>query len=171
MEADQFLDKLNIWLRSAIPFVVVLIFILFGLSPTKVSGLVEVLPIYSIIGAYYWSVYKPDLFSYGSGFSLGLIEDILFGLALGSSSLTILAFQWVIFNQQKLFSDDSFKNTWLAFSLICFAALILKWVIISILSETSFSSLIDLLFTYILTLAFYPFSAWVFTKVRNLVFT
>jgi len=84
--------------------------------------------------------------------------------------LTILTVQWVIFNQQKLFSDDSFKNTWLAFSFICFAALILKWVFISILSETSFSSLIDLLFTYILTLAFYPLSAWVFTKVRNLVF-
>ena len=171
METDQLLDKINIWIRSSIPFFVVLFFLLFGLSPTKVPGLVEILPIYSIIGAYYWSIYKPNLFSYGSGFVIGIIEDFLFGLPLGSSPLVILIIQWVIFNQQKLFTDDSFKNTWFAFCFICFASLLLKWVIISILSGTSFFSLVDLLFTYFLTLAFYPCAAWVFTRVRILVFT
>ena len=170
MESDQILDKLIFWLRSSIPFVTVLILLLFGLAPTKIPGFSYVVPIYSIIGVYYWSMYKPELFSYGSGFSLGLFEDLLIGLPLGSSSLVILFIQWVIFNQQKLFADDSFVSDWIVFCFISSVALIVKWILIFILSEISFTSFVDLVFVYLLTIFIYPLIALVFTKVRNWMF-
>lgn len=76
-------QRMDVMARHMVPFALVLLLILLAATPTHLPGMVRVGPMLSLIGVYYWSVYRPDLFRYGSAFTLGLFEDVLTGCAAG----------------------------------------------------------------------------------------
>lgn len=45
--------------RHMVPFIVTLMLVLLAATPTHVPGVVRVGPMLSLIGVYYWSVYRP----------------------------------------------------------------------------------------------------------------
>lgn len=159
--------KIDLRARRVLPFGLTMIILLFGLTPTHVPGLAEITPMYALTAVYFWSIYRPDLLGYGSGFAIGILEDLLTGAPLGVGALTLLLTQWIVFNQQKFFHAKPFAVTWFAFVLVALGAAFIKWCCIGLIAENGFTPLSDLLAAYVFTVAVYPVIAWLFAKAQT----
>jgi rod shape-determining protein MreD len=160
-------QKVDSRARRILPFGLTMIVLLFGLTPTHIPGLAQITPMYALVAVYFWSIYRPDLLGYGSGFAIGVLEDLLTGAPLGAGALTLLLTQWVVFNQQKFFHAKPFVVTWFAFVLVAFGAAFLKWFCIGLVTESGFTPFGDLFAAYLITVAVYPVIAWLFSKAQT----
>ncbi|MBM3514997.1 MAG: rod shape-determining protein MreD, partial [Alphaproteobacteria bacterium] len=104
--------------RQWVPFSLAMFLMLFGLTPTYLPGYAPVAPMLSLIAIYFWSVYRPKAMGYGSAFAVGLLEDLLIGTPLGSTSLMLMLCRWIVFHQQKFFNGRPFHVVWAAFALV-----------------------------------------------------
>ena len=160
-------QKVDSRARRILPFGLTMIVLLFGLTPTYVPGLSQITPMYALIAVYFWSIYRPDLLGYGSGFAIGVLEDLLTGAPLGVGALTLLLTQWIVFNQQKFFHAKPFAVTWFTFVLVAFGAAFLKWICIGLVEESGLTPFGDLFAAYLITVAVYPVIAWLFSKAQT----
>ncbi|WP_245913465.1 rod shape-determining protein MreD [Caenispirillum bisanense] len=151
--------------RHLVPFVLTLMLILLAATPTHLPGMVRVGPMLSLIGVYYWAVYRPDLMGYGSAFSLGLFEDILTGAPLGSGALMLLITTSIVVSQYKFFNGKSFAVTWWAFALVGLIAAGTKWLAVSLIYGLS-ADLQTVAVEYLLTLALYPVLGWLLARAQ-----
>ena len=67
---------------------------------------------------YFWSLYRPDLFTPSAAFVAGLIYDALAGLPLGLTSLALLLVRSLMVTQQRFFLARSFPVIWFCFLLL-----------------------------------------------------
>ena len=161
-----FAQKINSRAQRLLPFGLTMILLMFGLTPTYVPGFSQITPMYALVAVYFWSIYRPDLLGYGSGFIIGTVEDLLSGAPLGVGALTLLLTQWTVFNQKKFFYAKPFVVTWFAFAIVAFGASILKWVCVGAIGGGGFTPFGDLFAAYLVTTAAYPVISWIFSKVK-----
>ena len=167
MQQLSFLQKVDSRARRILPFGLTLIVLLFGLTPTHLPGFAQITPMYALIAVYFWSIYRPELLGYGSGFAIGILEDLLTGTPLGIGALTILLTQWVVLNQQKFFHAKAFVVTWFAFTIVAFGAAFLKWICIGLVAESGFTPVRELFAAYLVTVTIYPIVAWLLSKAKT----
>ena len=167
MQQISLWHKIDSRARRILPFGLTLIVLLFGLTPTHLPDFAQITPMYALVSVYFWSIYRPDLFGYGSGFGIGILEDLLTGTPLGIGTLTILLTQWVVFNQHKFFHAKPFVVTWCTFVLVALAAASLKWICIGLFEENGFTPFWDLFVAYLVTVTIYPIIAWLFSKAKT----
>ena len=75
-------QRLDGWARGLMPTLSVLFLVLMSAVPSGLPNFAGTSPCYSIIGVFYWSVFRPDLLPAAVVFMAGLLQDILLG-ALG----------------------------------------------------------------------------------------
>lgn len=158
-------QRMDVMARHMVPFGLTLLLILIAATPTHLPGMVRVGPMLSLIAVYYWSVYRPDLFRYGSAFALGLFEDVLTGAPLGSGALMLLVASAIVVGQYKFFYGKPFVVTWWAFAIVALAATGIKWLAVSIV----FGAIVDLHtigIEYLLTVALYPLIGWLLARAQ-----
>lgn len=158
-------QRMDTMARHLVPYAIVLMLILLAATPTHLPGMVRVGPMMSLIGVYYWAVYRPDLMGYGSAFSLGLFEDVLTGAPLGSGALLLLIATAIVVGQYKFFNGKSFAVTWWAFALVALIAMGCKWVAVSLLYGVA-ADLQTVTVEYLLTLALYPLLGWLMARAQ-----
>ncbi|GAA0583525.1 rod shape-determining protein MreD [Caenispirillum bisanense] len=158
-------QRMDTMARHMVPFVLTLLLILLAATPTHLPGMVRVGPMLSLIGVYYWAVYRPDLMGYGSAFTLGLFEDILTGAPLGSGALTLLIATGLVVSQYKFFKNKSFAVTWWAFAVVAFLATGARWLAVSLIYGVG-TDLQTVAVEYMLTLALYPVLGWVLARAQ-----
>lgn len=71
------IDRLLRSARRLLPALLGLFLILFSLVPVGAPNLSGIMPLFSVMAIYYWSIYRPDLMPGWAAFSLGLLQDIL----------------------------------------------------------------------------------------------
>ena len=160
------LQQANHVARRLLPFGITLVLMLFALTPTYVSGLSHITPMYAFMAVYFWSIYRPDLLGYGTVFAIGLTEDLLAGTPLGSSALILLICQRVVFGQQKFFNGRPFALVWAAFTLLAAGASLLRWICVGLAGASGFTPLSSLVASYFMTVALYPVVAWFLAKAQ-----
>jgi len=164
---STFSQKISGRAQRILPFGLTVIVLMFGLTPTHVPGLSQIAPMYALIAVYFWSIYRPDLLGYGSGFAIGTLEDLLTGVPLGVGALTLLLTQWIVFNQQKFFHAKPFIVTWFAFVLVAFGAAVLKWICVAVIGGSGLTPFGSLFAAYLVTVAVYPVISWLFSKAQS----
>jgi len=162
---------IDIEARKLLPFGLTFILVLYGVTPNYVPGFAQVTPMYALVCVYFWSLHRPDLFGYGSGFILGVADDLLTGAPIGSGVLALLLTQWLIFYQHKFFYAKSFIIIWLVFAVIAAGAILVKWVCVGIVSEFGFTRVEDLAGTCLITVTLYPLFSWLLAKAQLMVLT
>lgn len=152
--------------RKQVPFALTLLLMLFALTPSQVPGLSHVTPMYALAAVYFWSIYRPDLIGYGTGFGIGVLQDLLTGMPLGSSALVLMLCQYLVFQQPKFFNAKPFGVFWLAFAVVALGAGLLKWFSVGIVTSTGFTRFGDMFASVVLTVAIYPVIAWLLAKAQ-----
>jgi len=158
------LQRLDQRIRHAFPVLTILMSILIVATPSRLPGFASVAPQLPLVGIYYWAIYRPDLLRPWAAFALGAIADIIAGTPLGVSSLVFLAVQGVVESQRRLLGK-SFLMAWWGFAMLGAGALLLEWVMSSIVM-VRLLPVQALGFQYLMTLSIYPLLAWAFVRAQ-----
>ena len=152
--------------RGLVPFGLTLLLMLYAMTPTFIPGLSHITPMYAFMSVYFWSMYRPDLLGFGTVFAIGMLEDLLAGTPLGSGALILLLCQRAVMEQQKFFHTRPFGFTWLAFSLLTFAAALIRWICVGLAGASGFTPFSAMVTSSFMTIALYPIVAWVLGKAQ-----
>ena len=146
-------------LKSVIPFMTVLFLIIIMILPYNMPLLGDIMPYLTLIGVYYWSVFKPELMPVSVVFVIGILQDILLGSPLGLTSLLLVVVQQFIFFQGRRFLERDFLFNWFVFVMIVIGFGTLSWIIVSLYFRV-FLDYIGVIGQILLTIAFYPLITW-----------
>ena len=116
---------------------------------------------------YFWVLRKPEILGYGFIFLSGIITDVVFGLPIGASALSLLTISVVASYVRVVTVRITLINDWIAFVP---ALLLANFVYFISLYFSNYS--VDYLYLFynsIFTLIFYPVLWGFFTLILNLI--
>jgi rod shape-determining protein MreD len=160
------LHHLDAQMRALVPAATALLAIMVDALPVPAPGLESVASFSTLCVVYFWSLYRPDLFTTMVTFLTGLVYDALVGLPLGVSSLMLLLVRNLMVTQQRFFLARSFPVIWACFLLLAPAALLVRWLLVSLWFGTLFP-LPPVIVELLLTLALYPVASWLLGRIHN----
>jgi rod shape-determining protein MreD len=160
------LRQLDAHLRFLVPFATALIAVLVDVATLFGSGPVSLSSFTTLGVVYFWSLYRPDLFTPAAAFLTGLIYDGLAGLPLGLTSLALLLVRNLMVVQQRFFLARSFPVIWCCFVLLAPAVEAARWLL-SCLWWGHVFALQPALFELLVTIALYPAASWLLGRIHN----
>ena len=158
----------NIGIHIIIPFLTILMLIILMVLPYNFPLISDIMPFLTLIGVYYWSVFKPEYLPIWVVFILGVLQDILMGSPLGLMPLLLIIVQQFIFFQGRQFLERDFIFNWFVFVMLVIGFGSLSWGITSLY----FRALLDywdIIGQILMTIAFYPVITWLLGLTRKLV--
>ncbi len=167
MMQPTFLQSIDLSARRALPAGLTLSLMLFALTPTNLPSLAPVMPMFTLMAVYFWSINRPDLLGYGAVFGFGLLEDLLTATPIGSTALVFLVTQWIVPRQQKFFNAKPFVVTWFAFAFIAAGAALIRWIAVGLIADSGFTPVGPLFASYLITVALFPPVGWLLAKAQT----
>jgi rod shape-determining protein MreD len=123
-------------------------------------------PAVGMVCVYYWIIHRPDIFNLLSVYVLGMFEDILSSIPMGGNIFTFLVLYILLLNLGRFFNGKPFIVTWYGFAILAFLAFFAKWLMLSIYYGQFLPS-IDVLFSYLFSVAAYPVLSLVNAFIQN----
>lgn len=147
--------RLDIFARSLTPFLMTLVLVLLQQVPLHVPDYAPVVPMLTLISIYYWVIFRPDLMPMSAAFTLGLFQDLLAGGVIGVSPFVFLVAHAMVGSQRKFFHNKGFGIIWWGFMLVGILVAFLQWFLVCLI-ERALLSPMPVLFSYLMSLAFFP---------------
>lgn len=157
----------KIGIHKIIPFLTILMLIILMVLPYNLPLISDIMPFLTLIGVYYWSVFKPEYLPIWVVFILGVLQDILMGSPLGLMPFLLIIVQQFIFFQGRQFLERDFIFNWFVFVILVIGFSSLSWGITSLY----FRALLDywdIIGQILMTIAFYPVISWLLGLTRKL---
>jgi rod shape-determining protein MreD len=151
--------------RLLLPLCLTLLLVLVDAVPTRLPGFTAVAPLLPLIGVYYWAIFRPELLPSSAAFAVGLVNDVVAGTPIGTSSLVYLMARVMTVSQRRFFLGKPFLLVWCGFALVCGGAILLQWGLVSMV----FGRMLGLravLVELVMTVSFYPLLAWLFARAQ-----
>ena len=114
------------------PAVFTVLILLLSVILSRIPGFGQVMPLFTLINIYYWSVFYPGILPYWFLFALGMVQDTLTGQPLGFSSFINIVFVWMLSDRLRLQREPSFAAAWLKFAVSASAIILLEWIVMGI---------------------------------------
>ena len=162
------LQRLDLTLRCMTPFVITLFLALVPVLPLHLPHETDLVPAFTLMSVFYWTVYRPDLMPASAVFAIGIIQDFAAGAPLGITSLILLGTHGVVLGQRRLFVGKPFAMAWSGFALTDAAATAVSWSFASLLAGEPLGLSAPLL-QFVVTLALFPILAWLFVRTHRRV--
>lgn len=160
------LRQLDAQLRVVVPFLTALIAVLIDVAPLIGSGPAGLTSFSTLCVVYFWSLYRPDLFTPSAAFLTGLIYDGLAGLPLGLTSLALLLVRNLMVVQQRFFLARSFPVVWSCFLVLAPVIEAARWLVSSLWWGHAFAFR-PMLLELAITVAWYPAASWLLSRLHN----
>lgn len=154
--------------RNSTPCLSILFLLFLTNLPYGISETVFLIPPLSLIGIFYWGIYRPDLLPRGIVFIFGILHDVLSGGIIGIWALIYLIVHSIMKSQRKFFLGKKFIIEWYSFGIVVFFVYFFIWMLGIIFYDGVDRSGI-LFFQSIVAIFIYPLLAWLMGKIRNLV--
>ncbi len=142
-------------LQRMLPLISSVVLLLMSYIPVNFVVSNNIKPLMSMICVYFWLLNRPDIFNLTSVYVLGIVEDTISSAPFGSNIFALLLLYVLVSYLAKYFHSKPFSITWYGFMLISLAVLLAKWLLVSIY-YSQFLSFTMLLFSWMVTIAFYP---------------
>ena len=162
------LQRLDLTLRCMTPFVITLCLALVPVLPLHLPHETDLVPAFTLMSVFYWTVYRPDLMPASAVFAIGIIQDFAAGAPLGITSLILLGTHGVVLGQRRLFVGKPFAMAWSGFALVDAAATAVSWSFASLLAAEPLAVSAPLL-QFVATLVLFPVLAWLFVRTHRRV--
>jgi rod shape-determining protein MreD len=162
------LRQLDVQLRALLPIGTALLAILVDLAPLPRAGPASLTTFTTLCAVYFWSLYRPDLFTPVAAFGTGLLYDALAGLPIGLTSLLLLLVRNAMVAQQRFFLARSFPVVWSCFLLLAPVVELARWAVTSLWFGHLFA-LRAPLFELAATAMLYPLVSFGLVKIHNLI--
>ena len=116
-------------LLLALPGLLTLLLVFLGAVPIGAPLIGPVLPAFSLIAVFVFSIYRPDLLPHWLAFLVGLVQDLLIGGPLGLNALLLLLVQGLCSSQRRFLAGRAFWLVWLGFVLLSVPAALAQWAV------------------------------------------
>tara|TARA_B100000579_G_scaffold389291_1_gene362983 strand:- start:132 stop:650 length:519 start_codon:yes stop_codon:yes gene_type:complete len=116
---------------------------------------------------YYWTLRDPSILGNGHIFFAGIINDIIMGLPMGSSSLTYLGTAFVAMYIRNVTVKMTLFTDWFTFIIAIFFSNLIYLILLSNFSNLTVVYL-DLFYNSLFTFLFYPLFWFAFNSYRFL---
>jgi rod shape-determining protein MreD len=160
------LRHLDAQLRALVPFATALIAVLIDVTPLVGAGPTGLTSFSTLCVVFFWSLYRPDLFTPTAAFLAGLVYDGLSGLPLGLTSLALLLVRNLMILQQRFFVTRSFLVIWSCFLLLAPAVEGARWLLSSLWWGQLFAPQ-PMLLELLVTATLYPAVSWLLSRIHN----
>ena len=161
-------QRLDLTLRCMTPFVITLLLALVPVLPLHLPHELDLVPAFTLMAVFYWTVYRPDLMPASAVFAIGIIQDFAAGAPLGITSLILLGTHGVVLGQRRLFVGKPFAMAWSGFMLTAAAATAVSWGFASLIAGEPLGLGAPLL-QFVVTLATFPILCWFFVRTHRRV--
>lgn len=131
---QEFRHRLGALIRRLLPILLLLLFVLMGTAPLRLPFIENAAPPLLLMGVYYWAVFQPGLLPVWMVFLVGMMQDLLLGMPLGVSSALLVIVCWIARVHRRFVARQSFLVVWTGFIVLAFCAMVLEWVLTSLLS-------------------------------------
>jgi rod shape-determining protein MreD len=124
------LNRLDRFFRSLLPALSVVLAVVLTVLPLGLPSLTIVMPVFTLMSIYYWTLVRPDLMAAPFIFLIGLFQDSLSGAPLGLWAIVFLSGHYFVISQRRLLAGQSFALAWFGFAVLAMIASTLAWVIV-----------------------------------------
>ena len=147
------------------PILIALLCVIIGVLPMNFPGLAAIGPALTLMAVYYWSIFAPLLLPPPAVFLIGLVQDLLGGGPIGMNAVILLAVYGLVVNQRRVFMARAFHIAWIGFMLVSLGVALVSWSVVCLFN---FSLLMPTPFLVQsgLSIALYPVSSWLFSRVH-----
>lgn len=162
------LPRVNNGAGRMLPAATTLFAALISVLPIYIPGYAALTPVFTLMAAYHWTIYRPDLLPPLALFAIGLTEDLLAGSPIGINALLLLLSRSAVLGYRRYFVNRSFPFVWTGFTLLTVVALSGLWALHCILNLGFF----DFRFTVIraaLTIAIFPLASFLLGRAQRAV--
>ena len=164
---ENWLGNLRRQTASLIPLLSGIGLVLLTSTPLYFGHVGDVAPRLAVTAVIFWTVYRPDLFGYGSAFVLGLAAELVAGLPLGITALVLVIIRHGVFSRRRYFLRKAFHVVWAEYALVVVAAVAIDWMLVSLYLWTVPGVVLHLV-QVLLTVVMFPAVYWLLARCQDL---
>jgi rod shape-determining protein MreD len=149
-----------------LPIATTMLSSLVSVQPLHLPGYMTLMPLFTLMTVYHWTIYRPDLLPPLALFGIGLADDLLSGEPPGVASLLYLLSRSAVLRCRRRFIDQSFLFIWGGFILLTGIAILGLWALHSALAfrVIGFRGSV---FRYALTISLYPICSFLLGRSQR----
>jgi rod shape-determining protein MreD len=160
------LPRVNGGLARLLPVATTVLAALIAILPVKVPGYAALVPAFTLMAVYHWTIYRPDLLPPIWIFAIGLAQDLLSGALIGIGALMLLLARGAVLRYRRLFINRTFPFVWLGFTLLAGGVMLGLWVLHCVL-QLSLFDLRTTMFRTVLTIAVFPVASFAMGRTQR----
>ncbi len=160
------LPRVNGGIARLLPIATTALAALISILPLKIPGYAALTPAFTLMAAYHWTIYRPDLLPPLALFALGVAEDLVVGAPVGVTALLLLLVYSVVLSYRRYFVNRTFPFVWSGFTILTMSAMLGLWAVYSMLDLTLLS-IRNTIFRGVLTIAIFPVASFLLGRTQR----
>ncbi|MGA8398582.1 MAG: rod shape-determining protein MreD [Stellaceae bacterium] len=162
------LPRVNSGAARLLPAATTLLAAVISVLPVPIPGYAALTPVFTLMAAYHWTIYRPDLLPPAALFGIGLAEDLLAGSPIGVNALLLLLTRVAVLNHRRYFINRNFPFVWTGFTLLAAAAMLGLWGLHCVL-DLSLFDFRNAVIRAALTIAVFPLASFMLGRAQRAV--
>lgn len=162
------LPRVNNGAARLLPVATTLLAAVISVLPLQIPGYAALTPVFTLMAAYHWTIYRPDLLPPVALFGIGIAEDLLAGSPIGVNALLLLVTRVAVLSHRRYFINRNFPFVWTGFTLLAALAMLGLWGLHCIL-DLSLLDFRNAVIRAALTIAMFPLASFVLGRAQRAV--
>ena len=151
-----------------LPAATMILAIFASVIPLRIPGYAALAPAFTLMAAYHWTIYRPDLLPPSILFGIGLAEDLLTGGPVGVTPLLLLVARAGVLRYRRYFVNRGFIFVWAGFTVLAAIGMFGLWAVHCVLDLTMLDFR-STLFRTVLTIAAFPAASFLVGRAQRAV--
>jgi rod shape-determining protein MreD len=162
------LPRVNNGAARLLPVATTLLAAVISVLPLQIPGYAALTPVFTLMAAYHWTIYRPDLLPPVALFAIGLTEDLLAGSPIGVNALLLLLTRIGVLSYRRYFVNRNFPFVWTGFTLLTTTAMLGLWALHCVI-DLSLLDFRNAVIRAALTVAIFPLASFMLGRVQRAV--
>jgi rod shape-determining protein MreD len=162
------LPRVNNGAARLLPVATTLVAAVISVLPLQIPGYAALTPVFTLMAAYHWTIYRPDLLPPVALFGIGLTEDLLAGSPIGVNALLLLLTRIGVLSYRRYFVNRTFPFVWTGFTLLTATAMLGLWALHCLL-DLSLLDFRNAVIRAALTIAIFPLASFMLGRAQRAV--
>jgi rod shape-determining protein MreD len=160
------LPRVNNGAARLLPVATTLLAAVISVLPVQIPGYAALTPVFTLMAAYHWTIYRPDLLPPVALFAVGLTEDLLAGSPVGVNALLLLLTRVAVLGYRRYFVNRNFPFVWSGFTLLAVVAMFGLWALHCML-DLSLLDFRNAVIRAALTIAMFPLASFMLGRTQR----
>jgi rod shape-determining protein MreD len=160
------LPRVNNGAARLLPVATTLLAAVISVLPLQIPGYAALTPVFTLMAAYHWTIYRPDLLPPVALFAIGLTEDLLAGSPVGVNALLLLLTRIGVLSYRRYFVNRNFPFVWTGFTLLTVTAMLGLWALHCVI-DLSLLDFRNAVIRAALTIAIFPLASFMLGRAQR----